>query len=244
MASTITINGTIAWASQYLFGQPAALGAASEPAITIANLVLQAILGPPFKWNWNRAYLASAQMLSSGTQDYAITGLTSYGFLEKAWITWNAGASVEEVKNIVYGAMPQETVPSVPANAIGDVLDNNAGTITFRLSPVPDNKQTYSLQLAYQKSAALIAALSATWAPIPDKLSYIYQYGFLGLLLAFNKDPRSQVYDQRFVAHLLGAQGGLSEMEKNIFLDGWLKTRLEVGTMDQRAQMGVQGRAQ
>lgn len=244
MASTITLTNTINWASQYIFSQPAALGAANEPAITIANVVKQAILGPPFKWRWNRAYLASAQALTAGTQDYQIGSLATFGFLEKAWITWNSGANVKEITNIVDGAMPQESVESRPDNSIGDVLDDGAGNITFRLTPTPDSAQTYSLQLAFQKAATLFTALSGTWAPIPDYLSYIYQYGFLGLLLAFEKDPRSQIYDQKFTSHLLGAQGGLSEMEKNIFLGNWLSTGLQVGTANQKAQMGVQGRAQ
>ena len=244
MASTITLQNTVNWASGYIFGQPAALGAANEPAITIANVVKQAILGPPFKWRWNRAYLASAQVLAQGTQDYEIASLTTFGFLEKAWISWNSGANVKEITTIVDGAMPAESIEARPDNSIGAVLDDGAGNITFRITPTPDGAQTYSLQAAFQQAATLFTTLNGTWAPIPDYMSYIYQYGFLGLLLAFNKDPRSQVYDQRFTAHLLGAQGGLSEMEKNIFLGNWLSTGLEVGTMNQKAQMGVQGRAQ
>ena len=243
MASTITLTNTINWASQYLFSQPAALGAANEPAITIANVVKQAILGPPFKWRWNRAYLASAQALTAGTQDYQIA-LSTYGFMEKAFISHADGSNVKEITKIVDGAMPGESVQGRPDNAIGDVLDDNAGNITFRLSPVPDASQSYLLQVIFQKAATLFTTLGGTWAPIPDYMSYIYQYGFLGLLQAFNKDPRSQIYEQKFAAHLLGAQGGLSEMEKNIFLGNWLSTGLQIGTANQQATMGVQGRGQ
>jgi hypothetical protein len=241
MASTITLQNTINWASGYIFSQPAALGAANEPAITIANTVKQAILGPPFVWRWNRA-TPGAQTLTAGTQDYAIA-LGTFGFLEKAWVTWASGASVQEIEQIV-DVLSVETVQDQPTGRIAAQLDDNAGNITFRVSPVPDAAQTYSLQLAFMKKATLFAALSDTWAPIPDEMSYIYNFGFLGLLLAFKKDPRAQVYDARFTAHLLGAQSGLTEMQKNIFLGKWLSTTLEVQAASARTQMGVQGRAQ
>lgn len=242
MASTYQLQDSINFASGFLFNQPIALGAANQPAIAIGNLVKQAILGPPFVWRWNRAYLASAQTLTAGTQDYQIA-LGTFGFLEKAWITWSSGAALKEIEEIV-DVLPAESVQGRPDRAIAAQLDDNAGNITFRITPAPDSAQTYSLQLAFMKKATLQAALSDTWAPIPDEMSYLYNYGFLGLALAFKKDPRAQVYDQRFLAHLLGAQSGLSEMQKNIFLGKWLSTTLEVQAASARTQMGVQGRGQ
>ncbi len=241
MPSTITLQNTINWASSYIYDQPAALGAANEPAITIANVVKQAILGPPFAWNWNRT-IQAAFALTTGQQDYP-QAYATFGFLEKAWLSWGSGASVKEVTEVAE-LLSAESVQGRPDQQIAAQLDDGAGNITFRIKPAPDSAQTYSLQIVQQNAPALFTSLSGTWAPIPDKLSYIYQYGFLGLLLAFNKDPRAQIYDSRFIAHLLGAQGGLSEMQKNIFLGNWLSTGLELQTMGQRAQMGVQGRAQ
>lgn len=239
MASTITVQNTVTWAQGYLFSQPVSLGSALEPAITVSNIVKQAMLGPPFSWRWNRATPA-AFALTAGTQDYA-KALADFGFLEKAWI--NDGTNTKEITEIV-DLLSNETVQGRPDQAIAAQLDDNAGNITFRLTPAPDAAASYTAQLVYQKKATLIAALATTWTPIPDELSYIYQYGFLGMALAFNKDPRAQIYDARFIAHLLGCQGGLSEMQKNIFLGKWLSTGLEVGTANQRASMGVQGRAQ
>ena len=241
MASTITLANSITWAQGYLFSQPLTLGAANEPAITIANIIKQAILGPPFCWRWNRGVLSTPISLSQGTQDYS-KAVADFGFIEKAWLTLPTTNAVKEIEEIV-DVLPAETIQGRPDRAIAAQLDDNAGNITFRLSPVPD-QSGYAAQVTYQKKPTLFTATSGTWAPIPDEYSYIYQYGFLGMALAFNKDPRAGVYDSRFVAHLLGCQGGLSEMQKNIFLGKWLSTALEVGTMNQRAQLGVQGRSQ
>lgn len=239
MASTITLQNTVTWAQQYLFSQPVNLGAANEPAITIANIIKQAILGPPFCWRWNRK-VPVAFGLTTSVQDYS-KNYSDFHFLEKAWIGIDgASKEFEEIKDI----LPQETIAARPDSAIAVQLDDNAGNITFRVTPAPDTLHTYTAQVAYQMKPTLFTALSGTWAPIPDELSYIYQYGFLGLALAFNRDPRAQVYDSRFIAHLLGCQGGLSEMQKNIFLGKWLSTAQEVGATGMRTQMGVQGRAQ
>ena len=58
MASTITLGGTIAATAPMLKYRPLAFPALSspvfEPAVTMANLVLLTILGPPFFWRWNR----------------------------------------------------------------------------------------------------------------------------------------------------------------------------------------------
>ncbi|MGA8296178.1 MAG: hypothetical protein WB770_03970 [Acidimicrobiales bacterium] len=239
MASTIKVSDTIAWAQQFLYSQPLALGAANEPAITIANIILQAILGPPFRWNWNRATPA-AFALTAGTQDYS-KNYSDFGFLEQAWIT-DAGGTTKEIEQIVE-SLSVETVSAPPRGAVAAQLDDNAGNITFRFSPNPD-LSTYTAQPIYQKKPTLIAATSTTWTPIPDHLSYIYQYGFLGMALAFKRDPRAGIYDSRFVAHLLGCQGGLSEMQKNVFLGKWLSTSLELQAASMRSQQGVQGRGQ
>lgn len=242
MASTITLANTITWAQGYLFSQPLALGAANEPAITIANIVKQTILGPPFCWRWNRV-ASSANSMSPGQQNYSAS-LADFGFLEKAFLSYNSGQSLKEIEEIE-DVLSGESVVGRPDRAIAVQSDDNSGMIGFRVTPVPDASFTGGSFVAiYQKKATLFTATSGTWAPIPDELSYIYQYGFLGMALAFAKDPRAQIYDSRFIAHLLGCQGGLSEMQKNIFLGKWLSTALEVGTQNMRAQMGVQGRGQ
>lgn len=239
MASTITVQNTATWAQGYLFSQPLALGAANEPAITIANIVKQAILGPPFCWRWNRKSPASFA-LTAGVQDYS-KNYADFGFIEKAWIS--DGTNVKEFEEI-RDVISQESAQARPDGAIAAQLDDNAGNITFRITPAPNAAPSYTAQIAYQMKATLITALANSWAPIPDELSYIYQYGFLGLALAFDKDPRAQIYDARFVSHLLGCQSGLSEMQKNIFLGKWLSTALEVGSSNMKTQMGVQGRGQ
>lgn len=55
-SSTYTINQSIVWAGYFLGNRPFAL-TNNEPALTSANLVIQIMTQPPFKWRWNRGFL-------------------------------------------------------------------------------------------------------------------------------------------------------------------------------------------
>ena len=54
------------------------------------------------------------------------------------------------------------------------------------------------------------------------------------------KDARAPIFMGKFVSHLLGAQDGLSAMQRNIFLGNWM----EVLSAPQREQIGVSQGAQ
>jgi hypothetical protein len=51
--STNTILDSMEWSKRFNFNRPSGIGNRLEPAKTSANMVMQAILGPPFKWWWN-----------------------------------------------------------------------------------------------------------------------------------------------------------------------------------------------
>lgn len=215
MASTIELMTTVNWASAFVDFEELNIGsggANNEPAITNANTILQTIVGPPFKWNWNRSLVTFATV--SGTQDYQ-ESVPTFGFLEGGSITLSGNTfGLKEIKQTLeFGSelgRPESCAPQV---------DNNSGTITFRFLPVPDN--AYSAALFFQQSPPLFTSLTQTWAPIPDKFEYLYSWGFLALSMAYADDQRFPIFNQKFVAHLLGAQQGLSETEKNMFLDSW-----------------------
>jgi len=127
-------------------------------------------------------------------------------------------------------------------NKIAAQSDDNAGNITFRILPAPD--RVYTVEVIFQKKIpALVTTTSGTWTPIPDHYSYIYQWGFLALMLAYNQDGRWTQANQKFVAGLLGAAEGLSEEDKNIFQAAWLGSITEQQTTGMKAQQGVGARA-
>lgn len=119
--------------------------------------------------------------------------------------------------------------------------DDNAGNITFRLLPIPD--RVYIVEVIFQKKIpALITATTDKWSPIPDQYSYIYQWGFLALMLAYNGDARWMQANQKFVSGLLGVAEGLTEDQRNIFQAAWLNTITEQQVVTGRAQTAPERR--
>ncbi len=123
---------------------------------------------------------------------------------------------------------------------ISPQMDDNAGNITFRLQPAPN--RVYSAEVIFQKRIPqLMNSLSSTWAPIPDHYSYLYQPGFLALMMTFYNDPRAETFNRKFVATILGAAEGLEEEQRNIFQAAWLSSVTEMQVSGIKAQQGRQG---
>jgi hypothetical protein len=215
-----------------------------EPALTAANLAKQTILGPPFVWPWNRAsfVIQIPTTDESGTsirplQDYQLQ-LTQYGFLEKAWLIDIKGQT-KEIK-IVQSLAEESSVQRPQSVAVQN--EDREGYVTFRLNSIPD--QTYTLSGIYQQAPIWMSSLASSWYPIPDHDAYIYDWGFLAYVAMLTKDARFPLFSSKFVAHLLGAQDGISATQRNIFLGNWLDVISEPQRTQQNVTVGTQGRQQ
>ena len=205
---------------KFTFNRQLSLGDFKEPLITSANIIKQTILGPPFRWRWNRQVVTFNTIAPNpsgiGVQDYAQA--SNLGWIENASVQ---DTSVTPSKWYQMGTkidLALDTSQSMPMNISGEYDDLN-GNITFRLMPVPD--RVYPISVTIQNKAALFTSLNQTWSPIPDEYSYIYQVGLLSYMYEFADDARWVGARQRFVAALLGANQGLTDTERNIFLNNW-----------------------
>lgn len=234
MPSTLTMQSAINWTLPYVHYQPLLI-AYFEPALTNANLVKQTVLGAPFIWPWNRAE-SNPIACTTGVQSY-MSVLPDFGFIEKAWIkTFDDDKLMElEVQTSLSGDVTQERPQFIAAQK-----DDGQGNITFRLIPAPD--QPYILTVQYQKKATPIYSPASLWDPIPDELSYIFFNGFLAMSLPVTGDGRFPTFNDRFIAHLLGAQDGLDQMQKNIFLAKWLDVMKQTGRAQTQSQQGTASR--
>ena len=185
-STTNTIIGTANWAAAFILNRPTqgVANAYQDPALTLANLIMATILAPPFAWQWNRASVTQA--VTAGTSDYSIA-LPNFGWLEKATITYptppSSGPSVFELEIITSVAVdPRQNRPF----KICPVLDDNAGNITFRLFPTPD--QAYTLTLTYQnapiKATTLfgtsLGSITSIAAAVAGSTTYTASGGFTG----------------------------------------------------------------
>jgi hypothetical protein len=224
MASTIPLSRTTTLASQFVRNAPLVFASQNnDPALSNADWVKQMILSPPFAWRWNRVGASYANPLFTtqvGVSDYKVTGLSNFGWIEKAVAYDPAnGYQAWELKTDLLIA--QETVPNQPTTLTAQ-YDDGAGGITFRLFPAPE--KVYNVTVEYQQSASLFTATSNTWAPIPDYLSVVYNSGFQARTYAYWGDPRWQGEMQLFFQLLTEYSEGLSEIQKNLWLQAKLNT--------------------
>ncbi len=224
MASTITVKSTLDWAAAFIQQRPTTgVGSiANEPGLTAANKIMQTILSAPFRWAWNRkevTFATTAPTGAVGVSDYS-QALSDFGWLEKA--TYTLASATPPVKEMeIFQVLASDTKAN-PPQKIAPVLDDNAGNITMRLMPAPD--AVYTIKLTYQKAPILLTALGQnTWTPIPDKYGFLYQQAMLAHMQGIYNAQLYALNMAMFFRQLVGAAEGLSETEKNIFLEDRLR---------------------
>jgi hypothetical protein len=238
MSATRNILASSLFSMPFIGYQPVNISN-GEPAVTAANLTKQTILGPPFRWPWNRAtfHIALDPAVNAWGQDYELV-LPDFHFVEKLWITDTDG-KVTEITNIA-SSLSAESAIKRPSSAAMNLQDDQ-GNVTLRLNAQPD--EAYQIDGFYQKSAVIITSLASTWGPIPDHLSYIYDWGFLGFCSLLTKDARAPIFLAKFASHLLGSQDGLTAQQRNIFLGDFLALMGQQTRESMATQQGAMGRA-
>lgn len=239
MASTNSLLRSIGVSQNFMKNAPlTGLGGNPlEPAASIGDYTRQFILSPPFAWRWNRGTTTFNTI--AGTQDY-VKNLANFGWLEKASANdnLNSTGSIVELRNRLNQS---EDASQDRPRVISARLDDDQGNINFRLLPVPD--KVYTVTVSYQFSSPTFQNLSDTWAPIPDYMSNLYNYGFRAFSYEYFDDPRFSFTFQMFLRQLVAASEGLDSSEKNIYLADFLNSAREQSSVGIRTQLSQQGRS-
>jgi hypothetical protein len=183
-------------------------------------------------WPWNRVTASPTVPTFSttiGVTDYKVN-LPSLGWIEKGtgYDPNNGNCAFELLNELVIAG---ETLPNQPTR-IAKLLEDGSGNITFRLFPPPD--KVYNIVVEYQQSASLFTSLTQTWGPVPDYLKYLYDEGFFAKAAEYSNDPRYMQAMQMFLTDLAANSEGLSETQKNI----WLESKLNAIRQTSAVQSG------
>jgi len=231
LASTNQLIRTINYAQQFVRNAPLTFSGNNDPAFFNADWVRQFILSPPFAWRWNRGSLQID--LVQGQQDYVVN-VPTFGWLEQASLV-NSTTQPESWELEISTDLTVETNQQIPKRISAHADDGN-GNITFRMFPVPD--ASYTVNLEFQAQAPTFQSNTGTWTPIPDYLSYLYNQGFLAKTYEYLGDSRFIEAMTMFTRQLVACSEGLTDTQKNIFLEHQLSTIR--GLAD--AQQGRQGK--
>lgn len=156
---------------------------------------------------------------SISTQDYTVP-VPNFSHIERAQLLdlTATGAPGEWHELDVKNNLALESSQGRP-NFIGPNSEDEDGNVTFRIMNSPDKK--YNITVQAQLAAPPVTSINQLWSPLPDFMQYIYNWGFLALMWQFADDPRSQVANMKFVTGLLARAEGLTEEERNTFLNNW-----------------------
>ena len=191
--------------------------------------------------------VSSGTFTSLTTQDYVIAppaGYNAAGGATQGWFSHIEHGSVYDVSSTTPRWVELTTKNNLSLDSatgrstfISPEAEDANGNVTFRVMPSPD--EAYPISLHVMMTPPQITSVNQTWAPLPDYLQNVYSFGFLGWMLAFNDDPRAPMYNSQFKAALLARQDGLTQEERDIFLNNWdmLTSRQQMN-----AQQGTQAR--
>jgi hypothetical protein len=226
--ATLNLRNTVNFAASFLKNQPQQV-TNMEPALTAANCVLGAMLGPPMKWRQNRAEINFA-IASSGTDFVQV--VQNFGFIEYAWLVDGSNNQYSLDGKLYLTINPTSGRPE----KVAAQFDDNDGNITFRFDKKPD--ASYTCYIGFQQTAPSFTSMASTWGPIPDYFQYIFNFGYLAIVALITNDSRFPIYEKWFIGRLLAAQSGLTEQEKNIFLSNWMAT---ISTLKKSGVMDASG---
>lgn len=236
-----TLQTSANWAACFVGQITLTGGTGNEPALSCANMIIDTLLGPPFKWAFNRN--TQTITLSQGTQDYSET-FSDFGFLERATVipTTGSGLKQSEIKDVYNNECgPIETNQARP-NALYVQLNNPATpSQSFRFVAAPD--QAYTATLFYQKLPVHMTGTSSGWSGIPDVYENVYNTLFLAEMFELaGSEQKAAYYRQRGVMSLLALAEGLTDTDKNLFLEQYLGRDAQMLTRQLRTQQGNQAR--
>jgi hypothetical protein len=235
-----SVQKSINFAQTFIQYSPLSAGTGFEPAISYSNEIQNTICNAPFTWGWNRVENVATSTVA-GTQDY-IFAIANFSFLEKVSLQDPLG-NVWELSDV------QNTSTLGKGNAIvvkrqrpesACILAVTYGTnFTLRFMGVPD--QVYLITLTYQKLLTPLAALTDIWG-IPDQYVDIYNALFVAEAMASVDDARSVQYRTRGITALLSKAEGLTQMQKDAFLDSYWSRNNQQAAGSARTSQSAQAR--
>ena len=144
-----TLSQSISWSQPYIEYVPLNAGTAWEPALSVATMVRNSILNPPFTWPFNRNEYTSLSLVQ-GTQDYTAS-ITDFAYLEKVSLL-NAdgfGYELDDVYNTNILGVPSLTNGQGQPNSCAVRYYVPSTSVSLRFLSVPE--QAYTTILTYQK---------------------------------------------------------------------------------------------
>lgn len=233
MSVTLSVQASMTFVQSLIDNQRLTVNN-NEPAVTMANIVLGTMLGPPFVWRQNRSTFNFPINTAGGT-DY-VQSVPSLGFIETQWLEDDQGG-IYEMNGIT--SLAKVSAVRTPT-LVAPQYDDNVGNITYRFNSVPD--AGYTAYFDYQGAAPLITSPAQTFLPLSDYFGYLFHKGMLSEGALMVNDSRFAVWRGEWIAQLLATQDGLNDQAKDMFYAQFMNTTRTVQRSQGMTANGTQGR--
>lgn len=231
---TITSNNSFAVGNPILFS-----GLTTATFLNGQAVALLTVSSTQFTSYFKHADYASASDTGIATnetiQDYTIP-VPEFSHIEHASVLDVNQTPPKWFELKVQNNLALDSKPDRP-RFLNPHTEDGQGNMTFRVMPPPDN--TYPVSIHIQKVAPRVTSINQTWAPLPDFMQYVYTWGFMALIWHFSDDTRAPMANQKFLAGLLARAEGISEEERNQFLNSWNNL---TGIQQAQTNQGIQAR--
>lgn len=146
-------------------------------------------------------------------------GITDFGWLSGASLQeLNNNSSPPNVKHIkARRELPRWQKVDDPTE-IAVMKDLGTGVLLVRLYFTPGSV-IWLVNLIYQKQAPVLAALSSTWAPIPDNNGSMIRQAVLYRMYRYISSPKSEVEYTKLQAEIARNKGSDEAEESDVYLE-------------------------
>lgn len=162
-SSTVSIQNLVDWTLPFVDNVPLVRNNTTEPALSIANIVIQIMLQPPFRWRWNRQ--VTGFYCQAGVQDYLlgnwVAGVTlPVGFRV---IDTNSNSQRVTTKGVTGSDQPAWATNPNSTTADNTVVWTNDG-------PIPNGSDSYSFYWIENCTANDINSTTQKWYSVAPKI--------------------------------------------------------------------------
>jgi len=162
-SSTYTVGQMVTWAEPFIDNAPLTRNGTIEPAVSIANIVVQIFLQMPFRWRWNRQ--VTGFICQAGVQDYLLGNWTQETTLPVGFraIDTNSNSQRVTTKGVTGSDQPAWNTSANGTTMDGTVVWTNDG-------PIPNSSNLYSFYWIENCTANDINSANQKWYAVSPKI--------------------------------------------------------------------------
>ena len=162
-SSNYTVQQLVDWTEPFVDNVPLLRNGTTEPALSIANIVIQIMLQPPFRWRWNRSI--TGFYCQPGVQDYLLGNWAAGAQFKSGFRVVDTNGNSQRVTT---GGIVGSDQPAWATNTNSTTQDNTV--VWTNDGPIPNGSDSYSFYWIENCTANDINSTNQKWYTLAPKI--------------------------------------------------------------------------